>query len=289
MRAASPPAADGDGPDTPRAARGGETIYLRHFSLAVETVMRERTELCELFSTEERALAAPFLPAGGPADFRGAAASSEGAAASSEGAPPLSREARGLYTRMLQRKGPWFRLDSLIKYDELLSDWQEGGDKGVALHERNERAQRAVKELEACSLVSVIAAPASKSGSSTPSSSMRANPDKREVFEAVAACLRLDEIKNLLARVAKHPSSSLNRRDALARLEQACIGQRTLTDFFSKKGSGSAGGGEGHERLLQELAQVLAPALGYSSHAAGSGMAGGGKEGPAGSSVVILV
>lgn len=70
MRAASPPASDGDGPDTPRGgetiylARGGETIYLRHFSLAVETVMRERAELCELFSTEERAIAAPFLPAG---------------------------------------------------------------------------------------------------------------------------------------------------------------------------------------------------------------------------------
>ena len=37
----------------------------------------------------------------------------------------LSREARGLYVRMFQRKGPWFRVDSLLKYSELLDDWRD--------------------------------------------------------------------------------------------------------------------------------------------------------------------
>jgi len=126
--AAAPGAADGGGgtPAAPAAAGGSETIYLRHFQLAVETVMRERAELCELFSAEERALAAPFLPSV-PAAGGGGGGGGGGERGAASGGPPLSREARGLYTRMLQRKGPWFRLDSLIKYDELLSDWQEGG------------------------------------------------------------------------------------------------------------------------------------------------------------------
>ncbi len=130
--AAASGAADGDGGGTPAAAAGGnETIYLRHFQLAVETVMRERAELCELFSAEERALAAPFLPSL-PAAGGGGSGGGGGERADASGVVPLSREARGLYTRMLQRKGPWFRLDSLVKYDELLSDWQEGGAAAIA-------------------------------------------------------------------------------------------------------------------------------------------------------------
>ena len=84
------------------ATDGGEaTIYLRHLQLAVKTVLRERDDLSSLFTPEEQELAALMLP----------------------DETVLSREARGLYCRMLGRKGPWFRLDSLVKYDELLSDW----------------------------------------------------------------------------------------------------------------------------------------------------------------------
>jgi hypothetical protein len=78
----------------------------------------------------------------------------------------------------------------------------------------------------------------------------------------IAGLGRLDEIKALLVRVAKHSVSSLNRRDALARLEQACIGQRTLTDFFSMKKGGPAGSSS-LERLMQELAVVLEHTLGH--------------------------
>jgi hypothetical protein len=177
----------GEDPEAAHPHKEGTTIYLRHLQLAVSTVMRERTDLRDLFSAEEKALAAPFLPAqddGEPA--------ADGDRTELRG-PLLSREARGLYTRMLQRKGPWFRLDSLIKYNELLSDWQEGGATGVAVRERWQRAQRAVAELEACSLVSCIATHSSP-WLSTPAgykpSETRANPEKREVLEAVSACLR---------------------------------------------------------------------------------------------------
>lgn len=168
------------------------TIYLRHLQLAVTTVMQERTDLRDLFSTEEKALAAPFLPAQDDGVREGDPAAVGGDRAELR-EPLLSREARGLYTRMLQRKGPWFRLDSLIKYDELLTDWQEGGATGVAVHKRWQRAQRAVAELEACSLVSCIAKHSSPSlpipASSKPCET-RASPEKREMLEAVSACLR---------------------------------------------------------------------------------------------------
>ena len=52
-----------------------------------------------------------------------AGAQSEPAEEGEEGS--LSREARGLYVRMFQRKGPWFRVDSLLKYSELLDDWRD--------------------------------------------------------------------------------------------------------------------------------------------------------------------
>jgi len=89
---------------------------------------------------------------------------------------------------------------------------------------------------------------------------------------------RLDEIKTLLARVAKHSASSLNRRDALTRLEQACVGQRTLTDFFKKPSNAAAGGGGSSERLVQELSIVLSPSF----SARDSLLACGGRDGGAG-------
>jgi len=107
----------------------GATIYLRHLQLAVETVMRERADLRELFSEEEKTLVAPFLPE----IDEGSRDSPSMKTGDGKREPVLSREARGLYTRMLQRKGPWFRLDSLIKYDELLSDGQKGGPASHSL------------------------------------------------------------------------------------------------------------------------------------------------------------
>jgi hypothetical protein len=273
----------------PSSSEEGATIYLRHLQLAVSTVMRERADLRDLFSATEQALAAAFLIEednhlrAGPADVERARG------------PALSREARGLYTRMLQRKGPWFRLDSLIKYDELLSEWKEGGPHGVALRERWQRAQRALAELEACSLVSCISTlPQGARRSSVPENFAAHNKyGKNEVLEAISACLRMDEIKILLARVAKCSAAALNRREALARLEQACVGQRTLTDFFKKGGGGGASGSNIHERLLQELATVLCPSFADSpllisgAHRdAGGGAAGvvfdGGKRGGGG-------
>jgi len=113
----------GEPGDEPAA---GVTIYLRHLQLAVSTVMRDRKDLAELFCADEKALAVLFLPEEGS----GVGEQGEIVADKCLGSrgPLLSREARGLYTRMLQRKGPWFRLDSLIKYNELLSDWKEGGE-----------------------------------------------------------------------------------------------------------------------------------------------------------------
>ena len=217
------------------ATDGGEaTIYLRHLQLAVKTVLRERDDLSSLFTPEEQKLAALMLP----------------------DETVLSREARGLYCRMLGRKGPWFRLDSLVKYDELLSDWQEGGAHGVAVCERWQRAQRAVAELAASSLVSCIASPSGANGAPRP------GPDRREVLDAIASCLRLDEIKSLLARVVRHTSGNLSRHEALAKLEQASTGQRTLTDFFKLSTcSGDKGAGGSEERLVKELAIVLAPSV----------------------------
>lgn len=52
-----------------------------------------------------------------------AEAQSEAGAEGQEGS--LSREARGLYVRMFQRKGPWFRVESLLKYSELLDHWRD--------------------------------------------------------------------------------------------------------------------------------------------------------------------
>jgi len=37
----------------------------------------------------------------------------------------LSPQARGLYVRVFQRKGPWFRTDSLTAYSELLDDYRD--------------------------------------------------------------------------------------------------------------------------------------------------------------------
>jgi len=104
----------------------GVTIYLRHLQLAVSTVMRDRKDLAELFCADEKALAVLFLPEQGSGV--GEQGEIVGDKCLGSRGPLLSREARGLYTRMLQRKGPWFRLDSLIKYNELLSDWKEGGE-----------------------------------------------------------------------------------------------------------------------------------------------------------------
>jgi hypothetical protein len=90
---------------------------------------------------------------------------------------------------------------------------RETGEQGVPLRERWDRAQRAVTDLEACGLISSIAAPAR----SVPKP--RTSPDKRELLDAVASCLRLDEIKTLLSRGAP----CLRPRVCLFRLQQTYL------------------------------------------------------------------
>lgn len=69
------------------------SIYLQHFEDAVEAVMRARPDYARLFTPEEREVAQRFAR--------------------------LSRAAKSLYVRLFQRKGPWFRVDGMLAYDEI--------------------------------------------------------------------------------------------------------------------------------------------------------------------------
>lgn len=69
------------------------SIYLRHFEDAVETVMRVRPDYARLFTHEERESEEKFAR--------------------------LSRDSKSLYVRLFQRKGPWFRMDRMLGYDEI--------------------------------------------------------------------------------------------------------------------------------------------------------------------------
>ncbi|CAN0071600.1 unnamed protein product, partial [Hapterophycus canaliculatus] len=69
------------------------STYLRHFEDAVGTVMRSRPDYARLFTPEEREVAQRF--------------------------DRLSEPSRALYVRLFQRKGPWFRADGMLGYDEV--------------------------------------------------------------------------------------------------------------------------------------------------------------------------
>lgn len=76
-----------DGRERPRSA------YLRHFEDAMDAVMRARPDYARLFTPEEREWAHKFTA--------------------------LSCASRNLYVRLFQRKGPWFRVDQMLGYDEV--------------------------------------------------------------------------------------------------------------------------------------------------------------------------
>jgi hypothetical protein len=78
-------------------------------------VLVERDDYRDLFTAEECAMAAPFLVG----DDEGGGEDGPG------GRGALSPQARGLYVRVFQRKGPWFRTDSLTAYSELLDDYRD--------------------------------------------------------------------------------------------------------------------------------------------------------------------
>lgn len=69
------------------------STYLRHFEDALRTVMHSRQDLACLFTSEERELVQRF--------------------------DSLGRGSKCLYIRLFQRKGPWFRVDGMMGYDEV--------------------------------------------------------------------------------------------------------------------------------------------------------------------------
>ncbi|CAM9218865.1 unnamed protein product [Scytosiphon promiscuus] len=91
------------------AGQGGEagqrppprSTYVRHFEDAVGTVMRARPDYACLFTPEEREVAHRF--------------------------ERLSEPSKALYVRLFQRKGPWFRADGMLGYDEVDSESDAAG------------------------------------------------------------------------------------------------------------------------------------------------------------------
>lgn len=107
------------------AEEGGRprSIYLQHFEDTVHTAMRTRTDYSRLFTSEEREAALRFTR--------------------------LSHAGKSLYVRLFQRKGPWFRVDGMLGYDEIGS--------GTPLWVRRRDAAAATTPLvgEDCSAVAV--------------------------------------------------------------------------------------------------------------------------------------
>ena len=69
------------------------STYLRHFEDAVNTAMHARPDYARLFTPEEREMVQRFSR--------------------------LSHDGKSLYVRLFQRKGPWFRVDGMLSYDEI--------------------------------------------------------------------------------------------------------------------------------------------------------------------------
>ena len=114
-----------------------ETIYLRNFQKALSTVDDGNQEYSDLFDHHEKTLCEQFL--------RG------------NGTSSMSMQARGVYTRMFQRKGPWFRLESIMHYPELLCDRAEEIDD----KEKWVRTEGAIRALEQFGFVSYVGSRAS--------------------------------------------------------------------------------------------------------------------------------
>lgn len=85
------------------------STYLRHFEDAIDFIMFSRHDYAVLFNSEERAVVRRFSR--------------------------LSRGARSLYVRLFQRRGPWFRVDGMLRYDEVGSGtplWVRNQDAAAA-------------------------------------------------------------------------------------------------------------------------------------------------------------
>lgn len=89
------------------------STYLRHFEDAMDFVMFSRHDYAVLFNSEERAVVSRFSR--------------------------LSRGARSLYVRLFQRRGPWFRVDGMLRYDEV------GSGTPLWVRNQNAAAARAVR------------------------------------------------------------------------------------------------------------------------------------------------
>ena len=126
---------------------------------------------------------------------------------------------RRLFTRLFQRKGPWFRVENIISYEELLVRY----DETVSTRERREMAQRALDELEQCGYLTGIRP-------NDPSC------DESALLEGIETCFRADELRPLLKRFCRRTSSGLSRQDAVNELKRGIRGQRTLGAFFSPSG-----------------------------------------------------
>jgi len=172
------------------------TIYLANFERCLKTV--DRTDYAILFTEDEKAMIRSF--------------------------GSLSRQARGLYTRMLQRKGPWFRTDSLLGYKELSNsdepiDSDIDGQGGEAAWQR---AHQALGDMVENGFAEGIASDSK-------------GLDLEEVLSAVDCCLKLEEMRGLVGRLTKKSVAGLSKKSLVDSLRNGLNGQRTLTQFFNSQ------------------------------------------------------
>ena len=123
---------------------------------------------------------------------------------------------RGIYTRLFQRKGPWFRVENILSYEELLIRW----DESITPEERSKRAQKALAELEHFGYLSGIR-------------EKDLSCDDITLLEGIENCFRSEELKPLIKRFCLKSASGLARHEVMRELRRGLCGQRTLGSFFS--------------------------------------------------------
>ncbi len=125
---------------------------------------------------------------------------------------------------MFQRKGPWFRMETLVFYEELLHRWDEDADVKVRMF----RLQEALEELYASGYISGVR--------------NLAVPGAECLLDAAANCMKANELRLLLRRVFRAAApAGQTRRDALRELRKAVLEQRTLSAYFSPASTRVAG------------------------------------------------
>lgn len=191
------------------------TIYLANFERCLRII--DRPDYANLFTDGERDMVQKFAT--------------------------LSRQARGLYTRMLQRKGPWFRTDSLIGYRELSS-----GEELVELADDEQaedswgRAHLALKDMIENGFASGIAGGGE-------------DWNLDEMLGAVDCCLKLEEMRTLVGRLTKRSVTGLSKNGLIDALRKGLQGQKTLTQFFAVQKTAVNRGCQ----VAAEVVKVLAP------------------------------